>query len=318
LGSRWGSARYKNAEDILRDADIAMFQAKSQGRARHVTFLPGMHDVVRSTLRLETDMRRAVDRGEFRLLYQPQVDVDRQCISGFEALIRWDHPELGLVPPARFIPLAEKTGLITEIGYWSLEQACLLLRKWQTKQGENAPRMAVNLSPRQFNQSDLLERINTTIRETRVDPTGLTLEITEGAVMEFPERGAQLIDDLRSKGVHVCIDDFGMGYSSLSQLSRLAIDGLKIDRSFVSRINESTKTSEIVRSLIGLAASLDLSVTAEGVETEAQLKTIRHQGCYRIQGYLFSKAVSAERADKLLKAFPEDWRLASADSAARG
>lgn len=310
IGISFGSDDYDRPEDLLRDADIAMYQAKAQGRARHVRFLTGMHDRARSLLRLETDLRRAVERREFVLHYQPIVDVDARRLAGFEALLRWAHPERGLVGPDEFIPLAEENGLICPIGMWGLEEACLQLRKWQTQYPGTAPKLSVNMSPRQFTQPDLLADIRRVLDETRVDPRDLTLELTESALMEGPAAASELLDELRRIDMLVCIDDFGMGYSSLGQLERFSVDGLKIDRTFVARMSSSSKANEIVRTMIGLAKNLSLSVTAEGVETPDQLALVRAMGCHRIQGFLFSKAIPPEEADALLRhGLPAAWGL---------
>ncbi len=310
IGITLGSDEYDRPEDLLRDADIAMYQAKAQGRARHVRFLTGMHDRARSLLQLETDLRRAIERKEFVLHYQPIVDVQGKRLVGFEALLRWQHPERGLVAPDEFIPMAEETGLICPIGMWGLEEACLQLRKWQTQFPGPPPKLNVNISPRQFSQPHLLADIHRVLKETSVAPSDLTLELTESALMEGTSAAAELLDELRSMKIMVCIDDFGMGYSSLGQLERFTIDGLKIDRSFVARMAESGKASEIVRIMVSLADNLGLSVTAEGVETKEQLALIRALGCHRIQGFLFSKAVPPEQADVLVReGLPPSWPL---------
>lgn len=310
IGITLGGDEYDRAEDLLRDADIAMYQAKAQGRARHVRFLTGMHDRARSLLQLETDLRRAIERREFVLHYQPIIDTAARRLVGFEALLRWAHPERGLVGPDEFIPLAEETGLICPIGLWGLEEACLQLRKWQTQYPGPAPKMSVNLSPRQFLQPTLLKDIQRVLSETSVDPRDLTIELTESALMEGTAGAGEILDELRRMDIRVCIDDFGMGYSSLGQLERFTVDGLKVDRSFVARMAESPKANEIVRSMIALANNLSLSVTAEGVETQSQLVQIHALGCHQIQGFLFSKAVPAEAADAfVLDGLPPQWRM---------
>lgn len=308
IGITMGSDEYDRAEDLLRDADIAMYQAKSQGRARHVRFLTGMHDRARSLLKLETDLRRAIERREFALHYQPIIDTKSRRLAGFEALLRWEHPDRGLVGPDEFIPLAEETGLIYPIGIWGLEEACLQLRKWQTQFPGPSPKLSVNISPRQFSQPRLLDDIKRVLKETSVAPHDLILELTESALMESTASATELLNELRGMQIKVCIDDFGMGYSSLSQLERFTIDGLKIDRSFVARMADSDKANEIVRTMICLADNLNLSVTAEGVETNQQLARVEAMGCVRIQGFLFSKAIAADKADALVRdGLPPAW-----------
>jgi len=310
IGITLGGDEYDRAEDLLRDANIAMFQAKTQGRARHVRFLTGMHDRARSLLQLETDLRRAIERREFVQHYQPIVDTLHNRLIGFEALMRWEHPERGLIGPDEFIPTAEETGLICPIGLWGLEEACVQLRKWQTQLAGPAPKMSVNLSPRQFLQPTLLKDIQRVLTETSVNPSDLTIELTESALMEGSAGPGQILDELRRMNICVCIDDFGMGYSSFSQLERFTVDGLKVDRSFVSRMDESPKAKEIVRTMITLANNLGLSVTAEGVETPAQLEQVQALGCNTIQGFLFSKAIPMEAAEALLRnGIPASWRL---------
>ena len=309
IGITLGGDEYDRGEDLLRDANIAMFQAKTQGRARHVRFLTGMHDRARSLLQLETDLRRAIDRREFVLHYQPIIDTHAHRLVGFEALLRWEHPERGLVAPDEFIPMAEETGLICPIGLWGLEEACVQLRKWQTQLPGAAPKMSVNLSPRQFLQPTLLKDIQRVLHETSVDPCDLTIELTESALMEGTSGASEILDHLRSLDIRVCIDDFGMGYSSFSQLERFTVDGLKVDRSFVARMADSPKANEIVRTMISLANNLSLSVTAEGVETEAQLAQVQALGCHTIQGFLFSKAVPPDVAEALVRdGIPATWR----------
>ncbi|MDZ4697003.1 MAG: EAL domain-containing protein [Deltaproteobacteria bacterium] len=311
IGIAFADDFYKKGEDVLRDADTAMSQAKSEGRSRHVVFSSGMHDRARNLLRLETDLRRAIDRREFRVYYQPIIDIEGKRLAGFESLLRWEHPERKLVYPDEFIGLAEETGLICNIGLWSLEQACRQLTFWkQNLAVPSLPTISVNISPRQFSQPDVFEKIERVLAETGADPTLIILEITEGALMRNLECAIRLIARIRDLGIRVQIDDFGMGYSSLSQLEQMNIDGFKIDRAFVSRMGTSPKTREIVRTLVTLAKNLELSITAEGVETLEQLAEIRGFGCYKIQGFLYSRAVPIEDAELLVsRGLPPDWQF---------
>jgi len=311
IGIAFADDFYKKGEDVLRDADTAMSQAKIDGRSRHVVFKSGMHDRARNLLRLETDLRRALDRREFRVYYQPIVCTERKCLSGFESLLRWEHPERKLVYPDEFIALAEETGLICNIGLWSLEQACRQLTFWkQNLAVPSLPTISVNISPRQFSQPDLLGKIERVLAETGAEPSLIVLEITEGSLMRNLEAAIRLLGQIRALGIRVQIDDFGMGYSSLSQLEQMSIDGFKIDRAFVSRMGTSPKTREIVRTLVTLARNLDLSITAEGVETPEQLAEIRGFGCHKIQGFLYSKAIPIEDAELLVsRGLPPDWHF---------
>jgi diguanylate cyclase (GGDEF)-like protein len=315
IGITLSETGYDRPEHVLRDADTAMYRAKEKGKARHELFDQVMHARAVALLKLENDLRRAVERGEFHVYYQPIYALDTRRITGFEALVRWLHPERGLVPPDEFIPLAEETGLITEIGRWVLAEACRQLHRWQTL----APRpltMSVNLSSRQFSQPHLIDQIEQTLAETGIAPRCLQLEITESVVMENAEAAATMLRQLRALGVQLSIDDFGTGYSSLSYLHRFPLSVLKIDRSFVSRMGAGDENAEIVRTVITLANNLDMLVVAEGVQTEAQFTQLRELNCNYGQGYLFSPPVDAEcaaalltgeaKADRAAHALPDD------------
>ncbi len=299
IGIAFSATGYRHPEDILRDADIAMYRAKANGKARYELFDSGMHAHAVALLQLENDLRRAVERQEFRVHYQPIVAVTTEQITGFEALVRWQHPERGLVWPSEFIPLAEETGLITEIGQWVLREACAQLRRWQVSAGPGLT-MSVNLSGKQFTQPDLFQQVKTTLEQTGLDARCLRLEITESVVMQNAEITAQMLAQLRSLGAQLSIDDFGTGYSSLSYLHRFPVTTLKIDRSFVSRMGLGDENSEIVRTILTLAANLGMDVVAEGVETEGQLKLLRMLHCDYAQGFLFSLPVDADAAGALL------------------
>jgi len=257
-------------------------------------------------LHLESDLRRAIDRQEFFLEYQPIVSLTTGTLTGFEALVRWKHPQQGVVLPEQFISVAEETGLIIKIGHWALREACGQMKRWHTQLSSLLPlSIAVNLSGKQFANPGLTEQIIQTLRTTGLDPHSLNLEITESVVMENVEATARMLERLRALGVELSIDDFGTGYSSLSYLHRLPIDTLKIDRSFVSRIGENNDNKEIVRTIVLLAHTLGKRVVAEGVETREQLQHLRELKCDSAQGYLFSKAVDTDAALGLARSSAE-------------
>ena len=311
IGIALSTTGYERPEDVLRDADTAMYRAKGQGKARHEVFDQAMHARAVRLLQLETDLRRAVEHGQFQVYYQPIVSLSTGRIAGFEALVRWQHPERGLVSPAEFIPVAEETRLINPIGQWVLGEACRQTRAWQQRFPASPPlSISVNLSIKQFTQPDLIEQIETILQTTGLDARHLKLEITESLIMETAESATEMLWRLKDLGVQLSIDDFGTGYSSLSYLHRFPIDALKIDRSFVSRMNSEDKNSEIVRTIIALARNLGLGVIAEGVETAEQLAQLRLLECEHGQGYLFSKPVDGEAAAGLITAEPQ-WQARS-------
>ncbi|HEX8457288.1 MAG TPA: PAS domain S-box protein [Pyrinomonadaceae bacterium] len=291
IGIALSTTGYETPEAVLRDADTVMYRAKAQGKARHEVFDQNMHAHVVALLRLENDLRRAVERDEFRLQYQPIVCLKTGRVSGFEALVRWQHPELGLIPPGDFIPVAEETGVIVELGRWVLREACGQMRLWQNLSPQHARlKLSVNLSSRHFVQPDLYESIVEVLRETKLAPTSLQLEITESILMENAQTIVPLLGRLRELGVELAIDDFGTGYSSLSYLSRLKpIHTLKIDRSFISMGGDDRENSEIVRTIILLAKNMSKVVVAEGIETVEQLTRLCTLDCTYGQGYLFSR-----------------------------
>lgn len=292
---------YEHPEDLLRDADIAMYRAKALGKARYEVFDKNMHARAVALLQLETDLQRATERGEFLLHYQPIVSLQTNQVVSFEALLRWQHPERGLVSPGEFIPVAEETGLITRIGWWVLREACTKLREWQTQFPSSIPlSISVNLSGKQFSQPDLVERIAEIFAETGVDASSLKLEITESAIMENVESASAMLWRLRKLGVQLYMDDFGTGYSSLSYLRRFPIDKLKIDRSFVTQMAGDNESLEIVRTIVMLAHNLGMNAIAEGVETVEQLAQLRSLQCEYAQGYFFSKPVDADTARSLI------------------
>ncbi|MET0624951.1 MAG: EAL domain-containing protein [Pyrinomonadaceae bacterium] len=301
IGVAAGTGSYSDPEDILRDADTAMYRAKSLGKARHVVFDHSMHASAVNLLQIETDLRKALEKGQFYLLYQPIVSLDNFKLCGFEALVRWHHPERGLISPLDFIPIAEETGQIIQLGEWALYEACRQMHEWQEKFPQASPFfMSVNLSAKQFNHMMLIAQVDDVLRRTGLNPRQLKLEITEGAVMDNIDAATEMLRQLRDLGVQLAIDDFGTGYSSLSYLHRFPIDTLKIDRSFVTRMANNTENIEIVRTIVMLAQVLGMDVVAEGVETKDQLKILRDLRCEYGQGYYFSRPSSPSDAEKII------------------
>ncbi len=301
IGIAFGDLRYKRADEVIRDADLAMYRAKSAGRGRYEVFDPEMHQQALTLLKLETDLRRAVERNEFRIYYQPIQSLETGRISGFEALVRWQHPERGLLQPHDFVPVAEETGLILPLGWWVLRGACRQLKEWQTRYPADPPlTVSVNMSPRQFQQPDLVAELLTVLDETELDPRTLKLEITENSLMESAEANVSLIGQLAAAGIQVLIDDFGTGYSSLSYLHQFNVDTLKIDRSFVMSLADGDENVEIVRTIVTLARALGMNVIAEGVETVDQHRYLHELHCEEGQGFLFSEPVDREAVERLL------------------
>jgi diguanylate cyclase (GGDEF)-like protein len=300
IGIALSSSGYDRADDILRDADIAMYRAKENGKARYELFDHGMHARAVSRLQLESDLRHAIEQKEFCVYYQPIVCLQTGRLSGFEALVRWNHPRRGIVSPADFIPVAEETGLIVPIGEWVLNEACSRVRQWQMDSpSHRSLSLSVNLSARQVAQPDLLNRIKEALENSKLNPHCLKLEITESVVMENAEAAALMFKQLRSLGVQLSIDDFGTGYSSLSYLHRFPLNYLKIDRSFVMRLTTDNDNA-IVRTISTLARNLGMEVIAEGIETEEQYQQLRMLGCEYGQGYLFSRPVDTNGVAHLL------------------
>jgi diguanylate cyclase (GGDEF)-like protein/PAS domain S-box-containing protein len=301
LGIAPSDTGYERAEDILRDADTAMYRAKSAGKARYEIFDRAMHARAINLLQMETDMRRALERDEFLIHYQPIVALDNFRLRGFEALVRWQHPERGFISPMDFIPIAEETGLIIQLGEVVMREACAQMQRWQTMFPVDPPLyVAVNLSSKQFSQSTLIDKVADILKETGVNPSSVKLEITESLVMENIDTATDMLRQLRALGIKLAIDDFGTGYSSLSYLHRFPIDTLKIDRSFVTRMSENNENTEIVRTIVVLAQNLGMDVVAEGVETNEQLVLLQKLGCENGQGYFFSKPVAAEGAERII------------------
>ena len=285
---------------LIKNAHIAMYRAKEAGGNALRFYMPAMNEHIVERQQIERDLRNALEREEFELFYQPQVDLRSGKVAGMEALLRWRHPKLGMVPPARFIGLAEETGLIVPIGAWVVRTACRQNRAWQ-QAGFGNLRVAVNVSARQFAQAELVQSIADALQETGLDPRCLDIELTESLVMADVERAVGVLRDLKALGVHLSVDDFGTGYSSLAYLKRFPIDMLKIDQSFVRDIVSDPDDAAIVRSIVSLAHSLRLHVIAEGVETEAQLAFLRHHDCDQMQGYLFGRPIPAAEFLQMLQ-----------------
>lgn len=299
IGIALGSPDYANAEDLLRDADITMYQVKSHGRGRYEVFTPSMRNQAVALIQLETDLRSALERGEFRIHYQPIVTLEDGKISGLEALLRWQHPHRGLVPPMEFIPLAEETGLIISVGEWVLRTACGQQKNWIAA-GIPPLRVAVNISTVQLKDPGFSDMVLTIVRETGIQPECLDLEITETTLMAQSKSAVESLLKLRSLGIHVSLDDFGTGYSSLNYLQNLPIDTLKIDRSFIRQLTADGEQGKIVETILTLGDNLGIEVIAEGIETAEQLKKLRMIHCRRGQGYFFAKPMEGKALSSLL------------------
>jgi len=292
---------YETAEAILRDSDIAMYRSKESGKDR-LAFTSKMHALAVENLRMENELRQGLKNGDLTLHYQPVVSIRNGSLQGFEALARWKHPTLGMIPPARFIPLAEETGLIVPLGEWALTEAMRQLSQWRDDYPEaHGLYLTVNISSKQFRQPDLVDSIRRGLAENRIPPRNFKLEITESVIMRDAKNSADKLGKLKSLGVKLLVDDFGTGYSSLSYLQRFPIDGLKIDRSFISGEGDPRENQEIVRTIIALARNLELDVVAEGVETSEQLESLETLGCGSAQGYWFSRPVDAAAAGRLIE-----------------
>ncbi|MEG4802741.1 EAL domain-containing protein [Microcoleus sp. ARI1-B5] len=297
---------YDRPEELLRDADAAMYHAKGLGKARHEVFDLSMHTRAVALLQLENDLRRALDCQEFQLYYQPIVSLTSGRISGFEALLRWYHPQRGLVSPGEFILVAEETRLIVPIGWWMMRSACRQIHQWHQKFPANPPlTVSVNLSNEQFKQPDLIDRLSEILQETQLDPRTLKLEITEGVIMDNAESAAAILAQLKNLEIELYIDDFGTGYSSLSRLHTFPTDALKIDRAFVSRMTEDEGNEAIVQTILILASHLGMDAIAEGIETIEQLNLLRALQCEYGQGYFFSKPVDSIAATLLIETQPK-------------
>jgi EAL domain-containing protein (putative c-di-GMP-specific phosphodiesterase class I) len=297
IGIATSDGNYELAEEILRDADTAMYRAKAMGPGHHEVFDRAMHAKAMSRLRIENDLRRAVAQSEFVVHYQPIVSMRDWRPTCFEALVRWMHPEKGLVPPGQFIPVAEETGLIVDIGMWVLEESCRQLRAWHAEFPDFADLgMSVNLSVKQFKSATIVDQISRAIESTGLRPHHIHLEITESMMMEETERTMATLNTLRERGYSLSLDDFGTGYSSLSLLRTLPLDVVKIDRSFVRNMSEDAESATLMRSIVGLVHDLGMKVTVEGVETSEELERLIEFGCDHVQGFLLAKPLPAVAA----------------------
>ncbi|NEQ35442.1 MAG: EAL domain-containing protein [Okeania sp. SIO3I5] len=305
IGIVFADENIEQPSNLLRDADTAMYQAKKKGGDRYEIFDPSMHASAMNRLQLENDLRRAVKQEEFQVYYQPIVSCQTNQITGFEALIRWFHPEKSMISPGKFIPIAEDNNLIIPIGKWILRHACQQLYTWQQQQVVSPSlTISVNLSVKQFAQPDLIAEIDGILEETNLSSSNLKLEITESALMENAESAYSLLQKLRKRQIQLSIDDFGTGYSSLSYLHRFPVNTLKIDRSFINRMEQPQQGSDIVKAIISLAHNLDMDVIAEGVETSQQWEQLQKLNCDYGQGYFFSPPVSSDRIKEILISCP--------------
>ncbi|MCW6035102.1 EAL domain-containing protein [Spirulina subsalsa FACHB-351] len=296
---------YQQAEHLLRDADAAMYQAKRAGKSCYQVFQPEMYRNALIRFQAERDLRHAIERQEFRVYYQPLISLMTGQLTGFEALVRWHHPERGLVSPGEFIDIAEETGFIVPIGFWVLREACAQFQTWQdTIAIPSNLTLSVNLSVKQFAQPNLLDWIDSILKQTNIKSQQLKLEITESVILENTASVQGIFNQLHQRKILLAIDDFGTGYSSLSYLHRFPMDTLKIDRSFVDFMTQSPVNLGIVKTIINLAHQLGMSVVAEGIETEHQARTLQEMGCEEGQGFLFSKPLPVEAATELLQQFP--------------
>jgi len=294
----------ENGDDgnsLLSNADTAMYLAKARGGNAYQYYAQEMGVQAQERVTLESALRGALDKGQFELHYQPKANLRTGKPYGFEALLRWRHPELGMIPPDHFIPLAEETGLIVSIGEWVLHTACQQLKEWQ-ECGYNNLSMAVNLSARQFQQVDVPNLVRRVLADIDLPPQNLTLELTESLLMSDSDSIACDLNELKAQGIKLSLDDFGTGYSSLSYLKRFPIDEVKIDRSFIKDVTQSPHDAAITRTIIAMAKSLNMRTVAEGVETEGQLAFVRENGCNAIQGYLLSRPLGKKETEEFLQA----------------
>lgn len=300
IGIAISSSRYTSADEMLRDADTAMYRAKVSGKGRFALFDLRMHAKVVSALQTENDLRKALLHDQFVLHYQPVLDLNTREIIGFEALIRWNHPERGLLFPAEFIDVAEETGQIIAIGKWVMYTACHDATGWKPSLNSPPLGISVNVSARQFTDPEFVDSVQSTLEKTGLEPSRLNLEITETLLVETSPQRSLDFQRLKSMGINFHLDDFGTGYSSLSYLHKYPIDVLKIDRSFIARFDSDDESREIVRAILAMARVLNLSVIGEGIETEQQLSSLHDLGCTTGQGYLFERALPADAILELL------------------
>jgi len=306
IGIVFGSLEYTKAADVMRDADIAMYRAKDKGKACYAVFDQTMYDETLRLVELENNLRYALERDEFIMCYQPIMSLDRNCLVGFEALIRWQHPQRGLISPIEFIPIAEDTGLILDIGTWLLKEACQQLKTWRRKfafmPSMRSLKMSINLASKQLQEAEFITKLDRILLETGLKGEFLRLEITESALIEPEGKVQDTLREIRNRNIKLSIDDFGTGYSSLSYLRRFPIDNLKIDRSFIEQMNFDSENFEIVRLIITLAKTLGMDTISEGVETPQQLSQLKALGCEFAQGYFFSRPLTADAVESMLMA----------------
>ena len=313
IGIALNGPGYHLPEDLLRDADTAMYGAKAKGKARYDVFDSAMRARVVARLDLETELRRGLQRGELRVHYQPIVTMKNARPTGFEALVRWQHPHRGLLAPQDFIEIAEETGMIVSIGWWVLDEACRQMADWHARFPLAASlTISVNVSCKQFFQKDLVEQVERILHDSGLNPQRLKLEITESAIMSDMDSAAAMLNRLRSIGVKVGIDDFGTGHSSLGYLQHFAIDTLKIDRSFISQMENGSKEVEIIQAVVTLAHNLGFDVVAEGIETIQQRDSLNSLGCEFGQGFYFCRAVDGSDVEALLSSGAENSRSSDA------
>ena len=308
IGIVFSSAEYNNTSDLMRDADIAMYQAKDNGKGRYTIFDRAMYDRTLKLIELENNLRIALKRSEFAMHYQPIMSLHDNHLVGFEALIRWKHPQKGFISPTEFIPIAEDTGLILELGEWLLKEACQQLQTWRRKYAflphVNSLKMSINLACQQLQEPNFIYKLDRVLDETGLDGRFLRLEITESALIEPDGNIQEILKQIRSRNITLSIDDFGTGYSSLSYLRRFPIDNLKIDRSFIEQMNIDSENFEIVRLIITLAKTLGMDTVSEGVETMQQLNQLKAMGCEFGQGFLFSKPLEPRVVESILNRYP--------------
>ena len=314
MGIALADEGYAHPEELMRDADTAMTEAKGLGRGRLVCYSSGMRERAMARLKMEADLEQAIRAGELVLHYQPEIDLATHTVAGFEALVRWRHPERGMIAPGEFIPLAEETGLILPLGDWGLTEACRQMAAWKALPGaeQHALKVSVNLSARQFGRPGLAAHVAEVLAETAIAAEDLRLEVTESSLMSNPESALETMQDLKALGVGLHMDDFGTGYSSLNHLHRYPFDTLKIDRSFIQGIADEEESVEIVGTILDLARSLEMDVVAEGIETVEQVERLRSLGCRLGQGYYFARPMNAEAVSAMLAASSQAaWRLSS-------
>jgi diguanylate cyclase (GGDEF)-like protein/PAS domain S-box-containing protein len=302
IGIALSTSGYNRPEEVLRDADTAMYRAKTHGRGRYEVFDSTMHAQAVEQLEIETDLRHALDRDQFLLHYQPIIDLASGHLNGFEALVRWNHPRRGLVMPTDFISIAEETGTIVPIGWIVLRAACAQMRAWlDTYPDARTMTVSVNLSGRQFAQPDLITQIEAILEETGCPAQNLKLELTESVIMHNAEGAAEMLELIRASGIRICMDDFGTGYSSLSYLNSFPIDTLKIDRSFIHRIDDDSSAVDLIETMVGLSRVLGMSAVAEGIETRDQLELVRRVGAQLAQGFFLSVPLEHQAASRLIE-----------------